>query len=302
MSHSYKNKRKISRSLITVIVSLVLILVSCFINSDVFIKWYVKNNGEFDTSKDFISVIDVGQAECILIYSNGKSALFDVGTSDSANNICEVLNSCNIDNIDTLMISHLHSDHIGGIRKITEFFGVSNLILPEISVESEGLGEAEYAINKITRSGGKVYTAVQGMNFKIGNFEITILACYSEMSDENNRSIIAVAEHSGTKFMFTGDAETKVEKLLLEEGLNLKCDILSVGHHGSSTSSSDEFLKAVRPRYAVISAGEGNMYGHPHNEVLASLEYIGAKIYRTDRNGDITFYVKDGVIKPVTEY
>lgn len=301
MARNYKNKSKKTRSLIAVLVSLLLILISYFVNSEAFKKWYAKENAGFDISQDFVCVIDVDQAESILIYSNGYSALFDVGTSDSASEICSKLSACGIETIDVMMISHLHTDHIGGIRKITENFGVSNLVLPEISVESEGLSSAEYAINKITKDGGQTYTATQGMNFEIGDFEVTVLAAYSDMSDENNRSIIAVAEIDDVKFMLTGDAEEKVEDALLEEGLNLKCDVLSVGHHGSSTSSSNEFLSAVRPCYAAISAGKDNMYGHPHNEVLASLEYIGASVYRTDLNGDITFYVKDGKLNPKTE-
>lgn len=255
----------------------------------------------FDSSVDFVKVLDVGQSESILIYSNGYSALIDTGISDYAADICVALEECDIKELDVMMISHLHSDHTGGIERILENYSVNNLILPELSIESEGMAQAQLAINSVTSSGGEVYSAVQGMNFKVGEFEITVLAAYGDMADENNRSIIAVAEIDGIKFMFTGDAETKVEKKLLEEGLNLKCDVLKMGHHGSSTSSSEEFLKAVRPRYAAISAGAGNMYGHPHNEVLASLEHFGTKIYRTDYDGDITFFIRDGKINPETE-
>lgn len=298
MARRYKNRKKSIITVITAAVCIAAVIVAYFLN---FSGESQITGNSFDTSQDFVRIIDVGQAESILIYSNGYSALFDVGTSESAADICSVLSSCGIEKIDVLTVSHLHDDHIGGIERVMEIFEVDNLVLPEISIESDGLGSAQYAINKVTSDGGEVYSAKQGMNFKIGEFEITVLACYPEMSDENNRSIIAVAEIDGKKFLFTGDAETKVESALLKEGLNLKCDVLSVGHHGSSTSSSEAFLNKVRPRYAAISAGADNMYGHPHAEVLSSLERIGANIYRTDISGDITFYVKNGVINPQTE-
>jgi competence protein ComEC len=88
---------------------------------------------------------------------------------------------------------------------------------------------------------------------------------------------------------------------LLGENLNLKCDVLKVGHHGSSTSSNMDLLKAVMPRYAAISVGQNNDFGHPHNEVISDLQYIGAKIYRTDTDGDITFYIENKRIVPKTE-
>lgn len=259
------------------------------------------SGSNFKSSDDFVRMIDVGQGDCTLIYSNGYSALIDTGTNESANEVLKVLDECDIDEIDVLILSHLHDDHTGGVGKIAEFYGIKNVILPEISIESEGLTDAELAINKVRSVGGGIYNAVSGLNFSIGEFEITVLASYGDMRDENNRSIFVVAKTAGRKFLFTGDAEEKAERKLLEEGLNLKCDVLKVGHHGSNTSSSEEFLKAVRPRYAAISAGIGNTYDHPHNEILASFEKLDTKIYRTDYNGDITFYIENGNIKVKTE-
>lgn len=255
----------------------------------------------FNTEDDFVRIIDVGQGDSILIYSNGYSALIDTGLSDASAEVCSALESCGIKKLDVLLITHLDSDHTGSLGTVTEIFGAENLILPEISVESEGLGSAQLAISNVTDSDGNIYTAVQGMNFTIGEFEITVLAAFSEMNDENNRSVITVAEIDGIRFLLAGDMESKAEKALLNENLDLKCDVLKVGHHGSSTSSKENFLKAVLPRYAAISVGKDNSYSHPHSEVLSSLEYVGAKLYRTDLDGDITFYVKNKKIVPKTE-
>lgn len=255
----------------------------------------------FDKSSDFVRFIDVGQGDCALIYSNGRSALIDTGTVIYANDVCQTLSKMGITEIDALMLSHLHSDHTGGVERIIEDFPIKNLILPELSTFSEGMASAQLAINSVTKLGGGVYNAIQGMNFNVGEFEVTVLAAYGEEDNENNRSIFAMAEMDGVKFLFTGDAETKVEKSLLKEGLNLDCDVLKVGHHGSSTSSSEDFLNAVKPKYAAISVGAGNSYGHPHKEILASFNKRNTQTFRTDISGDITFFVRDGKITPQTE-
>lgn len=268
-----------------------------FINySDAFSENNPLGQSDDSQSDDFVEFIDVGQGDSILICSNGYSALIDTGVTDSANNICEVISSYNIKTLDVLLLTHLDSDHVGGVDKITEIYKPQNLILPELSIESEGLGIAQLAISRVTDEGGKIYTAVQGMDFSIGDFKITVLAQLTDMASENNRSIITMAETDGKKFLLTGDLEAKGERVLLKEGLNLKCDVLKVGHHGSNSSTSDELLKSAKPQYAVISVGENNRYGHPHSKVLSALGDYGARIYRTDIDGNIVFYVNDGKI------
>ena len=247
----------------------------------------------FDKESDFVRIIDVGQGDSILIYSNGYSALIDTGLSIASPDVCTALETCGISRLDALLLTHLDNDHTGGMEAVTGIFGTDNLILPDISSESKELDSIQSAINNVTKSGGSIYNAVQGMNFKIGEFEITVLASFGDMENENNRSTVLAAEINGIKFLLTGDLEATAEKRLLNERLDLRCDILKVGHHGSSTSSKDEFLKKVQPQYAVISVGKDNSYGHPHSEVLSGLEYIGAKVYRTDNDGDVTFYVEN---------
>ncbi|MBR4123891.1 MAG: MBL fold metallo-hydrolase [Clostridia bacterium] len=259
-------------------------------------KGIVFSPSEFNTSDDFVKVIDVGQGDSILIYSNEYSLLVDTGISDNANNLCAVLDRCEIDTIDVLLLTHLDSDHTGGISRVCEIYGISNLILPELSVESEGLPAAEIAINKVAKSGGEILMAKQGMNFEIGEFNVTVIGCYTDLKDENSRSVITMAEIDGKKFLLTGDMSAKTEKEMINDGINFKCDVLKVAHHGSSSSSTDDFLKKAKPRYAAISVGAYNSYGHPHNNVLAALNYYGAKTFRTDLSGDITFLVKEGKI------
>ena len=274
----------------------------------VFAVFFLKSENSFfnlpesdSSGVDFVKIIDVGQGDSILIRSNGLSALIDTGTEESTAELNTALYESGVEKIDVLMLSHLHSDHTGGVSGIFDGFKVENVILPELSTHSEGIYAAQLAINEVTRAGGGVYSAVQGMNFLLGDFEITVLASYGNMSDENDRSLIFMAELDGRKFLFTGDAEKKTERKLMEENIILDCDVLKVGHHGSNTSSGKDFLNAASPEYAAISVGAGNTYGHPHSQVIKAIENCGAEILRTDKRGDITFFVEKGKISIETE-
>lgn len=255
----------------------------------------------FDISVDFVKITDVGQADSILIYSNGCSALIDVGTEDSAADILEDLDSAQIKRIDALIVTHLHTDHAGGLPELARLRKIDNLIIPELNDDAEAASLVKTAKQTVTANGGNAYTAVQGMNFKIGEFTVTVLAYYEDTEDENNKSVIVMAELDGIKFLFTGDAEATAEQALIDEGLNIDCDVLKVGHHGSSSSSTKEFLNKTTPEYAAISVGKNNIYSHPSESVVSALENCGAQVLRTDTDGDITFYVENGKIKTETE-
>ena len=255
----------------------------------------------FDISVDFVKITDVGQADSILIYSNGCSALIDVGTEDSAADILEDLDSAQIKRIDALIVTHLHTDHAGGLPELARLRKIDNLIIPELNDDAEAASLVKTAKQTVTANGGNAYTAVQGMNFKIGEFTVTVLAYYEDTEDENNKSVIVMAELDGIKFLFTGDAEAKAEQALIDEGLNIDCDVLKVGHHGSSSSSTKEFLNKTTPEYAAISVGKNNIYSHTSESVVSALENCGAQVLRTDTDGDITFYVENGKIKTETE-
>ncbi len=293
-------KKRLIIALSVTLALCVLLSVSVIINSGIFDKATDTVAGK-EVPQGIVEIIDVGQGDSILLLSQGYSMLIDTGLYENSQAVCKTLSDNNIKELDVLLITHLDNDHTGGISRVVDLYNISNLILPELSVESEGLGSAELAINTVAKQGGEIYTASQGMNFKIGDFEVTILAAFDEMKEENNRSVIIMAEIADKKFLFTGDMEKKAEKALLEEGLDLSCDVLKVGHHGSNTSSTDDFLAAVNPRYAAISVGEDNIYGHPHNQVLARIEALNTKIYRTDLMGNIRFNVKNGKITVNTD-
>lgn len=252
-----------------------------------------------DQQRDFIVFSDVGQGDCAIIYSNGYSAIIDSADTNAAGNILNDLSSLNIKTVDVALISHLHADHIGSLQKVAEICEVKNLIMPQILEKS--LSAASNVKLFVAKNSGKSYDAIPGMNFKIGEFEITVLGYMNDSKNENNRSIFTMAKIDGIKFLFTGDAEVKAENYLLNQNVNIDCDVLKVSHHGSNTSTSKHFLKAASPDYAVISVGQDNSYNHPHAEILERLEKQNTTVFRTDKDGDITFDMTNGKIETKTQ-
>ena len=283
---------------LTAIITVVIFAVMLYSSYNPLIFYGFRSNKDFDTTKDFVRFFDVGQGDSALIYSNGYSALIDVGEYVTANDLSKSLFDCNIKSLDVVLISHLHTDHVSALPQIAQIFEIENLIMPKIFDDS--IITAQNGKDTAVRQGSKFYFAKQGTHFNVGEFEITILSAFEDF-EENNRSVFAMAEIDGVKFLFTGDAQKSAELLLLKENLNLDCDVLKVAHHGSNTSTSKNFLRATTPDYAVISVGENNEYRHPHSQTLDSIEAQKATIYRTDQCGDITFYLENGKITVNTE-
>jgi competence protein ComEC len=242
------------------------------------------------STADFVSFIDVGQGDSVLISSNGYNALVDTGPPESQDELLENMEELRVDDIDVLVISHLHNDHTGGIKALCENYSIDKLIGPDLEKKSNK--DTDIAKQTVLSQGGKVYTAQAGMNFTLGDFEITVLGYYPDMEDENNRSVIVMAKIGDYKFLLTGDAQAKTENRLLLDGINLDCDVLKAGHHGSKTSTSEKFLEAASPQFSVISVGEGNKYNHPSPSVLEDLEDASG-VLRTDEDGTVTFHIRN---------
>ena len=294
-----RSKRKIAVSATTALTLAIFII--AFANKvfgDKIHSTFAPSFPDFDKTQDFVKIMDVGQADAALIYSNGCSAVIDAGLTSSADDISADLKSADIKDIDALLITHLHMDHAGALAKIAMSFPIDNLIIPNRDSSAEAMPTVNEAEKRVVAEKGKVFTATEGMSFNIGEFEVTLLAYFPDATKENDRSVITMAKIGDKKFLFTGDAEKATEADLLTEKLNIDCDVLKVGHHGSNSSSTSAFLNAA---YAAISVGKDNMYSHPSNKTLTALKNCGAKIYRTDKNGDISFYVENGNIRVETE-
>lgn len=297
-----RSKRKIAVSATTALTLAIFII--AFANKlfgDKFRSTLAPAAPDFDKTQDFVKIMDVGQADAALIYSNGCSAVIDAGLTSSADDISADLKGADIKDIDALLITHLHMDHAGALAKIAMSFPIDNLIIPNRDSSAEAMPTVNEAEKRVVAEKGKVFTATEGMNFNIGEFEVTLLAYFPDATKENDRSIITMAKIGNKKFLFTGDAEKATEADVLAEKLNIDCDVLKVGHHGSNSSSTAAFLKAASPNYAAISVGKDNMYSHPSNKTIVALKNCGAEVYRTDKNGDISFYVENGNIRVETK-
>lgn len=231
-----------------------------------------------------VHFIDVGQGDSIFIeLPNTKTMLIDAAEKEYADRITNYIYSCGYNTLDYVVATHPHNDHIGGMADVIGAFNVENVILSPATHTTKSYTNMLTAIDQ---SGAKVKIGVAGTEiFSDGDLSAVVIAPVTEdYSDLNNSSVMVMLTYGDNKFLFTGDAEEEEECTVTAD---IKCDVLKVGHHGSSTSTSRAFLTAASPEYAVISCGMGNSYGHPHTETIDKLKKAGINIYRTDLQGDI---------------
>lgn len=246
--------------------------------------------GDKGASKAPLSVhfIDVGQADCILIESEGKFMLIDAGNNADAELVTGYLSDAGVKRLEYVIGTHPHEDHIGSLDTVIENFDVGKIFLPKVSHNTKTY---EDVLNAIADKGLKVTVPRVGDSYDLGVSRFTILAPNADyQNDLNNWSIGIRLAFEDTAFVMAGDAEADAERDICENGQELKADVLKLGHHGSSTSSSEEFLQAVDPQYAVISCETGNDYGHPHKETLEKMERFGIQVFRTDEQGTVVAY------------
>ena len=233
-----------------------------------------------------VTYLDVGQGDSSFIeFPNGKCMLIDASISSMGEKIANHIAAKGYEKIDYLVATHPHSDHIGGMADITSYFEIGTAYLPDAVTDTKVYTNFLKTLKKMNVA---VEKAQSGANFSEGDVKVEFLGPISaEYEDLNNYSAVVKITYNKKSFLFTGDAEDIVETELLNSGANLKADVLKVGHHGSSSSTTQEFLDAVDPEIAIISCGKDNDYGHPHKEVLNRLKDAEIKIYRTDVNGNI---------------
>lgn len=235
--------------------------------------------------------IDVGQGDAILITQDNHSMLIDAGDNKYEKTVVDYLKKQGIKKLDYVIGTHPHADHIGGLDAVIDAFEIGKVIMPKVENTTKTFLDV---LTSIKNKGLKVTAPNIGDIYKLGKAEFIIVAPNSEKySDLNNYSVVTKMEYEKTSFLFTGDAEVLSEKEILNNKINIEADVLKVGHHGSDTSSSVEFLDTVKPKYAVIQVGEGNKYGHPSIEIMNRLEKRHTKVYRNDLNGNI-IAISDG--------
>ena len=230
-----------------------------------------------------VHFLDVGQADCALVIFEEDAMLIDAGNNDDADTILDYLDAYGVQQLKYVVGTHPHEDHIGALDAVLYAVGVKNLLMPQVSTNTASF---EDVLDAAIAKSLTISAPHAGDTFYLGKAKITAVNNYSK-GDLNNASIMLHLTYGDTSFLFTGDAETDAEIAAIQTGLLLDCDILKAGHHGSSTSSSPEFLAATTPSYVVISCGKNNDYGHPHKETLKAFESNSSIICRTDTMGTL---------------
>lgn len=251
-----------------------------------------------------VHFIDVGQGDSELIVTEKYTVLIDCGEENEVTEVIGYIHSLGITKLDYVIATHPHSDHMGGMHEILERFDVGRFIMPEIDEDYEPITAAyEKMLDVIEKKNINASYANAGELIFLGEgASLEILApVRNDYDNLNNYSVAARLVYGNTSFLFTGDIEALAESDILQSGANVDSDVIKVPHHGSTTSSSKEFLYAVSPRYAVIEVGLQNDFGHPKTEVLRRYRSIDCEVFTTAESGDIVFVTDGSEITIVTE-
>ncbi|MGV2786157.1 MBL fold metallo-hydrolase [Clostridium perfringens] len=246
-----------------------------------------KSSAESEYSGMSVTYLNVGQGDSELIQVNGINMLIDDGTNAGANDLVKDLKNRGIKTIDIAIATHPHEDHIGGMDEVLENFDVKSFYAPKVAHTTKTY---ENMLKAVKNEGLKIKQIKEGTKIDLGkDTEVQVYSPVKSQYEElNNYSPVMKISYGQNSFMFTGDAESLVEKEILNENKDLKADVLKLGHHGSHSSTSEEFLKAVDPSIAIVSCAKDNKYGHPHKETMSNLKKAGITVYETFRDGDIT--------------
>ena len=242
-----------------------------------------QNQTQFNDSENVLKVhfVDVGQGDSEIVELNGHYMLIDAGPNSSEGSLLEYINKLGIKKFDYVIGTHAHEDHIGGMDKIVKNYDIDKFLFPK---QTATIKTFESFVTELNKKNLKLYAPSVGETFEFGDAKFTVFAPNSlEYDSANNYSIVIKLEYKNNSVLFTGDAEKLSENEMLEnKSINLKSDVIKIGHHGSSTSSSLKFLNEVNPKYAVISLGKDNDYGHPHKSTILRLKSLNIPVYRTD--------------------
>jgi beta-lactamase superfamily II metal-dependent hydrolase len=290
-----KRKNKNTAARIGLIAAAVLLLA--------FIGWYDRTYSPGEAAAtdipavdDGLTVvfIDVGQGDSILVGDGSDWILVDAGPPEAGDDVVEELRLRGVASLRMVVATHPHSDHIGGLADVLTAFAVEELYMPRVVHDTPTF---EALMDVIDEQNRDILTPHPGESIAFPGMRIMFLSPPEDAGDNlNDASVVLRVDSRYGNLLLTGDISADIEKNLLDSGYDLTADILKVAHHGSDSSSSKAFLKAVNPRLAVIMCGINNSYNHPSGKVLNQLQDLGIDIYRTDRNGTVTVTMTgDGV-------
>lgn len=285
MAKHKKIKKNIKRNFFEILIILLAFLI--INNQDNIKNLFNQNQNDYiNTNNDLLKVhyLDVGQGDSIFIEPpNNETMLIDAAESYQSENIINYLKNLNYKKIDYVIGTHPHTDHIGGLKDIINTFEIGKIYMPKVVSTTKTY---ESLLMAIKDKNLKINTAKAGTSIiDTDALKINILApTNSTYTELNNYSVVTKITYGSTKFLFMGDAEKLSENEIKE---NVTADVIKIGHHGSNTSSSIDFIKKVNAKYGIISVGLNNKYNLPKEEIITNWENSGTKIYLTSINGTI---------------
>lgn len=291
------NQKLKFKSIICIVLAIVTALL--FSSCDIDFEYLFEETPAFQSNGDMLTVhyLDIGQGDSIFIeLPTDEAMLIDASISAYGNGIADYIKERGYDKIDYLVATHPHADHIGGMRKVIQNLEIGKIYMPKATATTKTY---KNLLTEIQDKGLKINTAKAGETiYEDEELGIYILAPNSEKYDDlNNYSAVIRIVYGDRAFLFMGDAENLAEKEITAQ---VKADVLKLGHHGSSTSTSKKFLKKVNPIAAVASCGADNEYGHPHKETVELLKKENIEFYRTDTMGTI-IAISDGISLDITK-
>ena len=233
-----------------------------------------------------VHFIDVGQGDSIYLdLPNGQNMLIDAGDNGYGDLVVDYLNNLGVTQIDYLIATHPHADHIGGMSIVIDKMNVKKIYMPDVTTTTQTF---ERLLTSIENKELQISIAERGKEILKNEYLRAVFIAPAVKSDDlNNMSAVLRLEFDEISFLFMGDAEKESELEILNNWNELKADVIKIGHHGSGTSSTKSFIKNVNPKYAIISCGKDNKYGHPTDVTLKILKDFGINVYRTDTQGSI---------------
>lgn len=248
-----------------------------------------------------VHIIDVGQGDSIFIQTlEDKRILIDAGDEEAEHTVYSYLKRKGVKKIDILIATHPDTDHIGSMDYIIDKFKISHFYMPDAKTDSEAFYNL---LDSCKEKNLKIEYLTKGDVLKIDSSTTMEILSPSTITDKNNlNSIVSLLNYKGYEFLFTGDAEKENESEILSSCNLPDIEFLKAGHHGSSSSSTDEFIEKLKPEAVAISCGYNNDYGHPHRSVLDTFRENGSVVYRTDKNGSLVFYCDENGIFTKKKY
>lgn len=312
MIKSIFRKRRFKKNTIILIMTALVIFVAMTVNfstdkviptwHNIFASLGLSDISSCSYSDDMqVHFLDVGKADAIFIKCKDKNVLIDAADVDNTDKVVEYLNRHDVKKLDLVVVTHPHRDHIGQMSKVVRKFNIDKFIMPRVPDAIKPTSRTyEKLLLSLKDRNIKASVPNQGEQIELGDMKINILSVSKEYDNINNYSVVLQICYGEEKFLFMGDAEKEAERDIMRQGYNLGSTVLKVGHHGSLTSSTKEFLDKVSPQYAVICVGHDRS-NLPKDATLKKLNKVCSNVLRTDKDGTIILSTSGKGIHVYTE-